>query len=201
MLWKSITNTHYNNNIIAHTISLSRKFDSLLPPHTHLYITQSSILWTFLFIQKFLSFCILVFFFICFSFFIFFLMRKMENVVLCSFHLFSQFIFYSLPLYLYLTHIHMHLYNFWRCFYILNLYSIVLLMQENPIFLYTETNFDIILFFLQEVVLPKNQGSLGFSIIGGTDHSCVPFGANEPGIFISHVSLSNKQLFLFCLNK
>lgn len=42
--------------------------------------------------------------------------------------------------------------------------------------------------FLQEVVLPKDQGSLGFSIIGGTDHSCVPFGANEPGIFISHVN-------------
>ncbi|XP_073815412.1 protein lap4-like isoform X23 [Musca autumnalis] len=39
----------------------------------------------------------------------------------------------------------------------------------------------------QEVVLPKNQGSLGFSIIGGTDHSCVPFGAREPGIFISHI--------------
>lgn len=42
---------------------------------------------------------------------------------------------------------------------------------------------------LQEVILPKNKGSLGFSIIGGTDHSCVPFGANEPGIFISHVSI------------
>ncbi|XP_055300017.1 protein lap4-like isoform X10 [Sitodiplosis mosellana] len=40
---------------------------------------------------------------------------------------------------------------------------------------------------VQEVILPKNKGSLGFSIIGGTDHSCVPFGANEPGIFISHV--------------
>ncbi|XP_039952603.1 uncharacterized protein LOC120769560 isoform X5 [Bactrocera tryoni] len=39
----------------------------------------------------------------------------------------------------------------------------------------------------QEVILPKNQGSLGFSIIGGTDHSCVPFGSHEPGIFISHV--------------
>ncbi|XP_017037722.1 protein lap4 isoform X18 [Drosophila kikkawai] len=39
----------------------------------------------------------------------------------------------------------------------------------------------------QEVVLPKNQGSLGFSIIGGTDHSCVPFGSREPGIFISHI--------------
>ncbi|KAG4077841.1 hypothetical protein HA402_013775 [Bradysia odoriphaga] len=39
----------------------------------------------------------------------------------------------------------------------------------------------------EEVVLPKDQGSLGFSIIGGTDHSCVPFGANEPGIFISHI--------------
>uniref|UniRef100_A0A336KF30 CSON005523 protein n=1 Tax=Culicoides sonorensis TaxID=179676 RepID=A0A336KF30_CULSO len=39
----------------------------------------------------------------------------------------------------------------------------------------------------QEVVLPKNQGSLGFSIIGGTDHSCTPFGAHEPGVFISHI--------------
>lgn len=39
-------------------------------------------------------------------------------------------------------------------------------------------------------MLPKNQGSLGFSIIGGTDHSCVPFGAHEPGIFISHVSIN-----------
>ncbi|KFB52228.1 AGAP000054-PA-like protein [Anopheles sinensis] len=38
-----------------------------------------------------------------------------------------------------------------------------------------------------EVVLPKDQGSLGFSIIGGTDHSCTPFGGNEPGIFISHI--------------
>ncbi|XP_055847401.1 protein lap4 isoform X16 [Episyrphus balteatus] len=39
----------------------------------------------------------------------------------------------------------------------------------------------------EEVILPKNQGSLGFSIIGGTDHSCVPFGAREPGVFISHI--------------
>ncbi|XP_070507220.1 protein lap4 isoform X5 [Chironomus tepperi] len=39
----------------------------------------------------------------------------------------------------------------------------------------------------QEVVLPKNQGPLGFSIIGGTDHSCVPFGTRDPGIFISHI--------------
>ncbi|KAG5308882.1 SCRIB protein, partial [Pseudoatta argentina] len=37
-----------------------------------------------------------------------------------------------------------------------------------------------------DVVLIK-EGSLGFSIIGGTDHSCTPFGAKEPGIFISHV--------------
>ncbi|XP_035775525.1 protein lap4-like isoform X5 [Anopheles albimanus] len=39
----------------------------------------------------------------------------------------------------------------------------------------------------EEVVLPKDQGSLGFSIIGGNDHSCTPFGAHEPGIFISHI--------------
>ncbi|XP_049827583.1 protein lap4 isoform X13 [Schistocerca gregaria] len=39
----------------------------------------------------------------------------------------------------------------------------------------------------EEVVLHKEGGSLGFSIIGGTDHSCTPFGATEPGIFISHL--------------
>lgn len=42
-------------------------------------------------------------------------------------------------------------------------------------------------------MLPKNQGSLGFSIIGGTDHSCVPFGTREPGIFISHVSVGRTK--------
>ncbi|XP_050349292.1 protein scribble homolog isoform X9 [Nymphalis io] len=40
---------------------------------------------------------------------------------------------------------------------------------------------------IQDVTLVKEGGSLGFSIIGGTDHSCVPFGGKEPGIFISHV--------------
>ncbi|KAF7990216.1 hypothetical protein HCN44_000021 [Aphidius gifuensis] len=39
---------------------------------------------------------------------------------------------------------------------------------------------------IEEVVLMK-EGSLGFSIIGGTDHSSTPFGDKEPGIFISHV--------------
>lgn len=55
------------------------------------------------------------------------------------------------------------------------------------------------IYFLQEVILPKNQGSLGFSIIGGTDHSCVPFGARQPGIFISHVSheMSFSFVYLF----
>ncbi|KAF4528158.1 hypothetical protein B566_EDAN016922 [Ephemera danica] len=42
----------------------------------------------------------------------------------------------------------------------------------------------------EDVVLDKTQGSLGFSIIGGTDHSCTPFGATESGIFISHVVLN-----------
>ncbi|KAI5753825.1 hypothetical protein M8J77_003595 [Diaphorina citri] len=37
-----------------------------------------------------------------------------------------------------------------------------------------------------DVVLPKS-GPLGFSIIGGTDHSCIPFGQHKPGIFISHI--------------
>lgn len=40
----------------------------------------------------------------------------------------------------------------------------------------------------------KDGGSLGFSIIGGTDHSCVPFGGGKPGIFISHVSIMSHRL-------
>ncbi|XP_044742521.1 protein lap4 isoform X3 [Chrysoperla carnea] len=40
---------------------------------------------------------------------------------------------------------------------------------------------------IEEVILLKEGGSLGFSIIGGTDHSCTPFGNKEPGIFISHI--------------
>ncbi|XP_026676448.1 protein lap4, partial [Diaphorina citri] len=39
---------------------------------------------------------------------------------------------------------------------------------------------------IEDVVLPKS-GPLGFSIIGGTDHSCIPFGQHKPGIFISHI--------------
>ncbi|XP_011311698.1 protein lap4 isoform X2 [Fopius arisanus] len=39
---------------------------------------------------------------------------------------------------------------------------------------------------IEDVILLK-EGSLGFSIIGGTDHSCTPFGSKEPGIFVSHV--------------
>jgi len=54
---------------------------------------------------------------------------------------------------------------------------------------------------LQEVTLVKEGGSLGFSIIGGTDHSCMPFGASEQGIFISHVSTlcfgELKNLFVY----
>ncbi|CAH2243352.1 jg21392 [Pararge aegeria aegeria] len=40
---------------------------------------------------------------------------------------------------------------------------------------------------IEDVVMVKEGGSLGFSIIGGTDHSCVPFGGKEPGIFVSHI--------------
>lgn len=35
--------------------------------------------------------------------------------------------------------------------------------------------------------LVKAGGPLGLSIIGGIDHACHPFGADEPGIFISKV--------------
>ncbi|XP_065157658.1 protein lap4-like isoform X4 [Atheta coriaria] len=40
---------------------------------------------------------------------------------------------------------------------------------------------------IEDVTLSKAGGSLGFSIIGGTDHSSIPFGVKEPGIFISHM--------------
>ncbi|XP_017775340.1 PREDICTED: protein lap4-like isoform X3 [Nicrophorus vespilloides] len=42
---------------------------------------------------------------------------------------------------------------------------------------------------IEDVILSKAEGSLGFSIIGGTDHSSIPFGTKEPGIFISHMVL------------
>jgi protein scribble len=40
---------------------------------------------------------------------------------------------------------------------------------------------------VQNVTLVKEGGSWGFSIIGGTDHPCIPFGLQEHGIFISHI--------------
>ena len=41
----------------------------------------------------------------------------------------------------------------------------------------------------EEVELMRTGGPLGLSIVGGIDHSSHPFGADEPGIFISKVSL------------
>ncbi|KAG1666736.1 Protein scribble [Nymphon striatum] len=40
---------------------------------------------------------------------------------------------------------------------------------------------------VEDVTLLKAGGPLGLSIIGGSDHSCVPFGTMEPGIFMSKV--------------
>ncbi|KFM72984.1 Protein scribble-like protein, partial [Stegodyphus mimosarum] len=40
---------------------------------------------------------------------------------------------------------------------------------------------------IEEVSLVKAGGPLGLSIIGGVDHACHPFGAQEPGIFISKI--------------
>ncbi|XP_050430488.1 protein scribble homolog isoform X6 [Adelges cooleyi] len=40
---------------------------------------------------------------------------------------------------------------------------------------------------IEDVTLVKEGGSWGFSIIGGTDHPCIPFGQQEHGIFISHI--------------
>ncbi|XP_067124938.1 protein lap4 isoform X3 [Centruroides vittatus] len=39
----------------------------------------------------------------------------------------------------------------------------------------------------EEIKLVKAGGPLGFSIIGGVDHSSLPFGKNQPGIFISKI--------------
>jgi len=48
-----------------------------------------------------------------------------------------------------------------------------------------------LLYFLspQEVTLVKSGGPLGLSIVGGSDHASHPFGINEPGVFISKVSI------------
>ncbi|XP_032781898.2 protein lap4 isoform X6 [Daphnia magna] len=40
---------------------------------------------------------------------------------------------------------------------------------------------------IEDVILQKGAGPLGLSIVGGNDHSCVPFGADDPGVFISKV--------------
>lgn len=48
----------------------------------------------------------------------------------------------------------------------------------------------------QEVELSKTGGPLGLSIIGGADHSCLPFGRDEPGTFISKVTAPDAA----CLN-
>ncbi|XP_075545484.1 protein scribble homolog isoform X13 [Dermacentor variabilis] len=39
----------------------------------------------------------------------------------------------------------------------------------------------------EDVTLVKAGGPLGLSIIGGTDHPCHPFGADESGIFVSKI--------------
>ncbi|XP_037078732.1 LOW QUALITY PROTEIN: protein scribble homolog, partial [Pollicipes pollicipes] len=38
-----------------------------------------------------------------------------------------------------------------------------------------------------DVVLNKAGGPLGLSIIGGSDHSCLPFGRDQPGTFVSKI--------------
>ena len=56
---------------------------------------------------------------------------------------------------------------------------------------------DLLICFLcsQDVVLQKGVGPLGLSIVGGSDHSCIPFGVDEPGVFISKVVGSRKVFF------
>ena len=50
---------------------------------------------------------------------------------------------------------------------------------------------------IEDVVLVKAGGPMGLSIIGGSDHICVPFGTGEPGIFISKVN----KYFLIVVQK
>ncbi|XP_033109060.1 protein scribble homolog [Anneissia japonica] len=40
---------------------------------------------------------------------------------------------------------------------------------------------------MEEILLLRSGGPLGLSIVGGSDHSSHPFGANEPGVFISKI--------------
>ena len=42
---------------------------------------------------------------------------------------------------------------------------------------------------MQRIELKKGNGPLGFSVVGGSDHACHPFGVDEPGLFISKVSV------------
>jgi hypothetical protein len=76
----------------------------------------------------------------------------------------------------------------WKCQRVDCDVDLVIVIVNWLISHYPNIFFSFFLSQLQEVILPKNQGPLGFSIIGGTDHSCTPFGSHEPGIFISHVS-------------
>ena len=54
---------------------------------------------------------------------------------------------------------------------------------------------------IEDVVLVKAGGPLGLSIIGGSDHSCVPFGTGDPGIFISKVNKSHNNNGSFYLDE
>merc|ERR1719239_1776612 len=39
----------------------------------------------------------------------------------------------------------------------------------------------------EQVAMRRSGGPLGLSIIGGSDHSCVPFGTGEQGIYVSKI--------------
>ncbi|CAB3986484.1 scribble homolog isoform X1, partial [Paramuricea clavata] len=40
---------------------------------------------------------------------------------------------------------------------------------------------------VERIELKKGNGPLGFSVVGGSDHACHPFGMDEPGLFISKI--------------
>lgn len=116
----------------------------------------------------------------------------MENVVLCS----QVLLIINLhKYYIVFAFIVSHTYTLFCPYTVLYIYFLKITPAKQKRYNVWWKLIFLLFFILQEVILPKNQGSLGFSIIGGTDHSCVPFGANEPGIFISHVSFSFFVLF------
>ncbi|XP_042216438.1 protein lap4-like isoform X3 [Homarus americanus] len=64
------------------------------------------------------------------------------------------------------------------------------LLTETVVTRITDNKLGHVPLVVEEVVLYKDGGPLGLSIIGGSDHFCVPFGtsADDPGVYISKIT-------------